>query len=233
MLKRILLGVLFCMGLFLQQSQAQPSVMDGIHKQLLDTLIAHARQNYPKVKFMQARINASTANLSRQKAGWFESLTFSYVMQPPNNVAVNATKPVFLTGYQLGLFVNVGSLIQRPAIIKQAKEELIGFQQEANEYEIMLATEVKKRYYVYVQQEVSLRLISKTIIDGQAMLQDARVRYEKSELSFEEYSKVLISTNATIQTKLDMETNMLVAIASIEELCGQGFMELKKQYGTK
>ena len=72
-----------------------------------------------------------------------------------------------------------------------------------------------------------------TIIDGQALLQDARVRYEKSELSFEEYSKILISTNGNIQTKLEIEANMLAAIASIEELSGPGFMELKKQYGTK
>ena len=229
----MLLCLLLCATLLPYRTEAQPSLMDVIDKRLLDTLIVSAKRNYPKVKFLQARINASTANLSRQKAGWFESLTFSYVVQPPNNVAVNATKPVFLTGYQFGMYLNLGSLIQRPAIIKQAKEELNGFHYEADEYEIMLSTEVKKRYYAYAQQEASLRLVSKTIIDGQALLQDARVRYEKSELSFEEYSKVLISTNGNIQTKLEIEANMLAAIASIEELCGQGFMDLKKQYGAK
>lgn len=214
-------------------AQAQQTLMDDVDSTLLDTLVAHAKRNYPRVKFFEARSNASKANLKKQKLGWFESVTFSYVLQPSNGVALNATNPVFLNGYQFGLFANVGALLQRPTLIKQAKEELKGFEFEALEYDKNIEAEVRKRYYYYVQQFVMLRLVSKTVIDGQAMLENVRMRYEKSEVPFDEYTKVVISTNAQIQTKLETETNMLTAISAIEEMIGTDFLALKKKYGVK
>ena len=214
-------------------AQAQQSLIDEVDNTLLDTLIAHAKRNYPRVKIFEARTNTSKANLKRQKLGWFDALTFSYVLQPSNGVAVNATNPVFLNGYQFGLFANVGSLLQRPAVIKQAKEEIKVFEYEALEYDKNLVAEVKKRYYDYLQQFVLLRLVARTVIDGQALLESVRIRYEKSELSFDEYTKVVISTNGNIQTKLETETSMLTAISSIEEMIGTDFLALKKKYGVK
>lgn len=212
---------------------AQQTLMNDLDNRFLDTLVAYAKRNYPRIKVYDSRIKTAKANLQKQKLGWFEPLTFSYVIQPSGANTSPATNPVLLNGYQFGLFVNVGSLIERPAIIKQAKEELKVFSYEAEEYDKNIAAEVKKRYYNYLQQNVMLRLVSKTVLDGQALLENVRIRYEKSELSFEEYSKALISTNGNIQTKLETEANLLAAIAAIEEYIGVGFLELKKEYGAQ
>lgn len=232
--RRTILFYLTLLLAFSNTSVAQQTLMDEVDNKLLDTLISYAKRNYPRIKFFEARTNASKANLKRQKLGWFESLTFSYVLQPQDNgTSGPATNPIFLNGYQFGLFLNVGSILQRPAIIKQAKEEIKGYEQEALEYDLTITAEIKKRYYAYLQQAVLLRLISKSVIDGQALLENVRVRYEKSELSFDEYSKVAVSTNGNIQSKLETEANLLTSISSIEEMIGTGFIELKKKYGVR
>ena len=233
MLIRNIIYFFVLLTIFSNNCFARQTLMTEVDNKLMDTLVTYAKRNYPRIKLFDARTNASRANLQRQKLGWFESLTFSYVLQPKSGTALNATKPVFLNGGQVGLFVNVGSLLQRPAIIKQAKEELKAFEQEGAEYNLSITAEVRKRYYAYLQQAVMLRLISRSVIDGAAMVESARVRYEKSELSFDEYSKLIISTNGNIQSKLEIEATLLTAISSLDELTGTGFLELKKKYGTQ
>jgi outer membrane protein TolC len=232
--KKSTIVCIILMLVFSNASVAQQTLMDAVDNTLLDSLVSYAKKTYPRIKFFEARTNASKANLNKQKLGWFESLTFSYVVQPKDNVSGGpATNPVFLNGYQFGLFLNVGAILQRPAIIKQAKEEVRTYEQEALEYDQILTAEVKKRYYAYLQQAIMLRLVSKTVLDGQALLENVKVRYEKSELPFDEYSKVAVSTNGNIQTKLETEANLLTAISAIEEMIGTGFIEFKKKYGTK
>ncbi len=231
MLKKCLFIIfLLINGLCFAQQQ---TLMQDVDNVFLDTLVAYAKKNYPRIKLFEARVNAAKANLQKQKLGWFEPLTLSYVIQPPSVNTSSATNPILLNGYQFGLFLNIGSLLERPAIIKQAKEEIKEFDSEASEYNFTITAEVKKRYYNYLQQSVLLRLISKTVIEGQALLESVRIKYEKSELPFDEYSKVAISTNGNIQSKLETEANVLAAISSIEELIGTGFLDLKKKYGVK
>lgn len=234
MVRKGLFIYLFMLAIFSSISCfAQQTLMTEVDNPFIDTLIVYAKKNYPRVKYFEARINAAKANLKKQKLGWFESATLSYVLQPSNGNTSSASNPVLLNGYQFGVFLNIGSLLERPFTIKQAKEEVKEFALEAEEYEHNMKAEVKKRYFNYLQQEVMLRLISKTVIDGQALFENVKIRYEKSELSFEEYSKACINTNGNIQTKLETEANLLNAVSSIEELIGTSFLELKKKYGTK
>ena len=234
MLQKVLFGLLLSIALlFGVNVAAQQTLMNDVDKKLLDTLVMYAKKNYPRIKLFQGRINTAKANLQKQKMGWLEPLTFSYVVQPSGGNTSSATNPILLNGYQFGVFINVGSILERPAIIKQAKEEIKVFTYEAEEYDKNIEAEVKKRYYYYIQKEVMLRLVSKTVLDAQALLENVRSRYEKSEVSFDEYSKVAISVNGSVQTKLETEANVLEAVSAIEEYIGTDFLALKKKYGTQ
>ncbi|MES2647829.1 MAG: TolC family protein [Bacteroidota bacterium] len=208
----------------------QETMIDQVDQPFLDTLIALAKRNYPRIKAFQARTEASTHTVKAQKLSWFDPLTFSYVYQP--NLAVNATNPVFLNGYQFGLFLNVGGYIQKPALIRKAKAELKAVENEEAEYNINLAAEVKKRYFFYLLQVNMLRVYTKSLFDAQGMLSDISIRYQKSELSFEDYSKALIVVNGNIQSKLETESNLLTAKSALEELTGIKLDEIKKD-GTR
>jgi len=234
MFRKVLFGFLFSFTLFSSiAGYAQQTLMNDVDKKLLDTLVTYAKRNYPRIKLFQGRINTAKANLQKQKMGWLEPLTFSYVVQPPSGNTSSASNPILLNGYQFGMFINIGSLLERPAIIKQAKEEVKVFTYEAEEYDKNIEAEIKKRYYNYIQKDVMLRLVSKTVLDAQALLENVRSRYLKSEVSFDEYSKVAISVNGSIQTKLETEANVLAAISALEEYIGTDFLELKKKYGTQ
>lgn len=209
---------------------AQETMMDQVDQSFLDTLISLAKKHYPKVKFFEARSNSYKSALQTEKLGWLQPLTFSYVYQPNN--AVSAVNPVFLSGYQFGMFINIGSLIQRPSVIKKAREELKAAESEQAEYDILIATEVKKRYYDYLLQLNMLRVLTKNLLDAQAMLSDIGSRYQKSEISFEEYSKALLLVNVNTQSKLEKESNLLIARSALEELTGIKPEELKND-GTR
>ena len=131
MVRKGLFIYLFMLAIFSSISCfAQQTLMTEVDNPFIDTLIVYAKKNYPRVKYFEARINAAKANLKKQKLGWFESATLSYVLQPSNGNTSSASNPVLLNGYQFGVFLNIGSLLERPFTIKQAKEEVKEYQQQ-------------------------------------------------------------------------------------------------------
>lgn len=219
------LSIILSLCLFQFAADAQETMVDQVDYRYLDTLIAMAKRNYPRVKFFEARTKSSEYALKAQKLSWFDPVTFSYVYQP--ELAVNAVNPVFLSGYQFGVFLNIGNYIQKPAQIKRAKEELKIVQSEQAEYDVNLAALVRQRYFTYLGQLTMLRVYTKTVLDAQAMMNDISIRYNKSEVSFEEYSKALIVVNGNIQSKLQTESNLLNAKTALEELVGVKLEEIK------
>ena len=112
-------------------------------------------------------------------------------------------------------------------MVKQARQELKVAQSEQDEYSISLESEVKQRYFLYLQKLNILKLRSKSAIDAESLLTQAKIKYEKSELSFDEYSKILISSSDQKQSKIQTESEFLMAKAAIEELLGKKLEEVQ------
>jgi hypothetical protein len=58
-----------------------------------------------------------------------------------------------LSGYQLGFFVNIGAILQKPSLIKQAKGELAIAQFDKESFDLNMEAEIKKRYFTYIQKK--------------------------------------------------------------------------------
>lgn len=203
----------------------QETLLDQVNPVFLDTLVALAKKNYPRTKYFEAKSKASEQTLKAQKLSWFDPASFSYQYLPNNQV--NAVNPVFLNGYQIGVYLNVGTLIQKPALTKKARQEWVAATSEQAEYDKILEAEVKRRYYHYLLQVNLLRVYSKSVLDADGLMHDLSVRYQKSEVSFEEYSKALIVYNGNLESKLEVESNLLAAQSSVEELVGVKLDEIK------
>ncbi len=186
-------------------------------QRLIDTAVAH----YPRVRYFQNRVNVAATNVSKTKASWLDALTLSYVYQPGTTIIdpVNP-KTSYFRGLQAGVFLNVGTLVAKPWLIKQAKQEMMVTQSEQEEYLITLAAEVKRRFYTYVQRVGELKLQIRAAEDSEAQLKDVKYKFEKGEETFDSYSKVLIQYTEHQQTKLQTEANVFIAKADVEELIG-------------
>jgi outer membrane protein TolC len=227
MIIRIKYLLLFCVTLFIcktgysQAAATRASIITELSNINLQRLIDTAIANYPRVQYFKHRVDAASSNVSKNKAGWLDAFTVSYVYQP-GVVTVNPVNPSgsYFKGMQLGVFFNVGNLLARPSIIKQSKQEMMAVQSERDEYLLILTTEVKKRFYLYVQRVGELKLQVRAAEDAETYLKDVKFKFEKGEETFDSYSKVLIQLTEHHQTLVQAEASLFTAKADLEELIG-------------
>ena len=225
--------LLFVVSLLYKESLAQatfaqtsivPQISEVYIKKLVDTAIAH----YPRVRYFQHRMEAAATNVSKTRASWFDALTLSYVYQPGTAIVdpVNP-KTSYFRGLQAGVFLNVGALVAKPYVIKQAKQDMLVVQSEQEEYLVTLAAEVKRRYFLYLQRIAELKLQIRAASDSENQLKDVKYRFEKGEDTFESYSKVLIQVTEHQQTMVQTEANVFISKADLEELLGTKLENVK------
>lgn len=211
--------IIFSFILNTLSAQEKPvSMLDEVSYVYMEKLIAVAKENYPRLKIHNSKINIAEASVNSAKFSWLSPLSLSYVYSPTNTL--NLTNPTFFSGYQIGFSLNLGTLLQTPFMVKQAKEELKVSKYDMDEYLLTLTTEVKRRYFTYLQALKVLKLNSQSNLDAQNSFTRIKYKYEKGEVAFEEYNNAAILYATSNKSKLDSEVSLLIAKASLEELLG-------------
>ncbi len=182
----------------------------------LEKLIATAKENYPRINAYKSRIEIAKSNISKQQLSWLDAFSFSYVYKPDNTLDI--LNPTFFNGYQAAVSFNLSAVLQKPANVKQAKQEHKIALYDQQEYNLTIESEVKRRYFAYLQQFNALKLQSKLVSDIQNVSRDLRSKYEKGEINFDSYTLGQNSLSTAIQNKIAIETNFLSAKALLEEL---------------
>jgi outer membrane protein TolC len=196
--------------------KAQDSMMPEISYVFLEKLISTAKDNYPRINANKARVEIAKANISKEQVSWLDAFKFTYLYMPESIIDIQ--NPILFNGYQAGVALNLGTLLQKPANVKQAKFEKKIAEYDQQEYNLSIESAVKQRYFVYLQHLNSLKLQSKLVADIQNLSREMRSKYEKSEISFELYSQSQNSLSSAIQNKIVIESNFLSAKAQLEEL---------------
>lgn len=204
--------------LFTVQLRSQESIMTEVSYVYLEKLVATALENYPRTKNAVSRINIAESNVNKAKLNWLTPVSLSYVHSPENNL--NVTNPTFFSGYQVGVFFNIGNILQTPSNIKIAKEELKIAKNEIAEYNVTLSTEVKRRYFSYLQAVKTVQITSKSALDAETNLVLMKYKFEKGELELNNYNNALDRAGSNNQAKVAAEANLLITKASLEELLG-------------
>lgn len=217
-------------------SFSQESMMGDVSYGYLDKLIVAARENYPKFKATQARVNAAKAAVSRAKLGYLDFFTFTYIYNPRNTVTIydananaynNYNNNNILRGYQLGVYVNIGNAVQKPTIVRQAREEYNMAMYDKATVDLNLEAEVKQRYFTYLQQSNIVKLKARTLVDADDVLKNTKYKFEKGQVPFEDYNKVLINHSIYAQEKITAEAQMLIAKSALEEIIGTKLENVK------
>jgi outer membrane protein TolC len=202
----------------------QQSMLPDVSYPYLQKLIGVAKVNYPKVQAFQHKVSVAKINVNKAKLNWFDVLTFTYQYSPNNTTTL--TNPSYLNGYQFGVFINVGSLLQKHPNVKIAKEDLTIAKLEEAEYELNIEAMVKQRYFLYISQLALLRVKTQAASDAEAALKDVKYRYEKGEALFDDYNKSLINYSDKVESKIETEGAMLIAKSSLEEMLGKKLEEI-------
>jgi outer membrane protein TolC len=94
-------------------------------------------------------------------------------------------------------------------------------------YDLNIESEIKKRYFMYVQKIVVLRLRSGALLDVESMLSTVKHRFERGEETLENYNKALLMQSDHFQNIVNAEGEVLMAKSSLEELIGQKLEDIK------
>ena len=204
---------------------AQESMMPEVSSTYLSKLIDIAKKNYVIVKINEKRIDLANINIQKANVSWFDifSITLNY---SPTGGSTSLNQPT-LSGFQIGLYINVGSLLSKPYLVKTSKEELeiakLGKQDALN----ILEGEVKARYIKYVQTSVLLRVESKISLETENVVKEARYKFEKGEVTFETFTRALIFEADYRKKVIEAEANLLTAKASLETIIGKKLSDIK------
>lgn len=219
--------VLFFLTLVIQSGdlRAQESMMTDVSYVFLEKLIATAKENYPRMNAFKSRHAIAKSNLTQQKSNWLDGLSFSYIYAPNNTL--NLVNPTFFNGYQVAVQFSVTSLFQKGGAVKQAREEIKLVQYEEDEYNLSLESQVKSRYYSYVQQLISLRLQNKAFADAQSLNKGIVNKYSKGEVTLAEYLQAQMAETSAMQAKIGAEANFMSAKALLEELLTKKIEEVQ------
>lgn len=211
---------------FFQSARAQESLSKEVDYAYLDKLILICKTNYPKVKMYEAHIAVAETGVKKARLSYFDIFNFSYLYNPRNNSATPVSASFPFT-YQFGFFVNIGAILQKPALVKQARSELASAEYDKQAFDLNLEAEVKKRYFTYIQKKAVYRMRSNTALDVESMLENVKKRFEMGQESLEKYNQLLVMQTDHAQNLLNTESEVLVAKSSLEELLGQKLEDIK------
>lgn len=217
-----IIAVLFCL-----QTSAQNTIMSDVNYPLLDKYISLAKQNYPKMKISEGQMESLKQNISMAKVSFLELFNASYFYRP-NDVATNNLPGQIYTvnGWQFGFTINLGTYLQKPYALKKARADyrVSGYQYE--DTQLLTTTEVKRRYYAYLQSVSQLKIRTQSAQDSKNISETSRHKFERGELTLDLYnaSRMLVSTTSTDQ--IQAEVNYLNAKDALEEIIGKKLSEV-------
>lgn len=206
---------------------AQESFIGSINYPLLQKYVDLAKQNYPKRKMYKASELSAKAKVGVAKATYLDAFTASYYYRPNNSSIIDTSNPFIVNGIQLGIYFNMGILFRTPAYVRQAREEYNEKIYQAKEYDILLESEVRQKYYEYLQQTFELKVKAQAYNDNKASSDGLKYKFEKGEVSLDDYTKAKTLTSYANSERLLAEVNLLKAKDTLEALIGEKLENVK------
>lgn len=208
-------------------SFSQESIIGEIKYSDLEKYIDLAVQNYPRVKITDVNVEKAKTDISMNAISYLDIFNASYFYRPNNKAAVDVINPFAVNGFQLSVNVNLGNFLQKPLAGKKARADYKIAKLEAEDFRLTLATEVKKRYYAYIQQINQLKIYTQSVQDNQNVADNLKNKFEKGEVALDTYNQSRINLTIASTSKIQTEVNLLSAKDALEEIIGMKLSEVK------
>jgi outer membrane protein TolC len=209
------------------KAYSQETIIPEIKYADLEKYIELAKQNYPKLKVISARKEGIKTGVTLANLSYLDMFSASYFYRPEDQSVVNPINPYSVNGFQFGVNVSLGNLLSKPFLVKRAKAEYKVAQLEEQDFMLTLTTEVKKRYYDYIQTISLLKLNTQMASDNKGVAESLRARFAKGEITLDVYNQSRIMQFSAYQTKIMAESTYLKAKDLLEEIIGTKLSDVK------
>ncbi len=206
---------------------AQEDIIHQVNTPLLEKYIELAKEFYPKRKIHQATAESTKAKIDIASASYLESINLSYFYRPDNADIINNNNPYTINGFQFGVYLNVGMFLRAPSLVKQAKAEHKVALLHITEFDVNLAAEVRQKYYEYLAAFNQIKIRTQVYTDNKTSSDGLRYKFEKGEISLDDYTKAKTLTTYASSEKLQAELDYLRTKNALEMLIGQKLEDVK------
>jgi outer membrane protein TolC len=213
--------------LFAAPSLAQESILKDINYSDLEKYIVLAKQNYTSKKIAVAKVEAVKTAIPMTQLSYLDILNASYFYRPEKNTVLDPVNPYNVNGFQFGVSLNVGAFLQKPYQVKRAKADYKIAQLEAEQTDVLIEMEVKRRYYEYIQQIGQLKISIQAAQDNAGVAESLRYKFEKSEITLDAYNQSRINQSTANSAKIQAEVNYLKSKDLLEEMIGKKLSDVK------
>lgn len=213
--------------LFSMDTYAQESIISSIKYADLEKYIALAKQNYPRRKAFDQGVQKAKAELPITTLSYLDIFNASYFYRPEKKSVLDPINPYNVNGFQFGINLNLGSFLQKPFTAKKAKAELKIAEAQAEEYDLALVVEVKKRYYAYIQSINQLKIYTESVQDNKNTADNLKYRFAKGETTMDNYNQSRINFTNAQTSQIQAEVALLTAKDALEEMIGMKLADVK------
>lgn len=226
-MKTLLKITLFFFVFLSINAKAQETIIPEIKYADLEKYIDLAKQNFPRNKIYQAQKESAKTAVPSTTLSYLDIFNASYIYRPDEKPALNPLNPYTVNGFQFGINFNLGTFLQKPFTVKKAKADAKVADLMAQEYNLAIAVEVKKRYYDYIQSISVLKLNTLMAQENKGVAESLRNKFEKSEITLDVYNQSRINEFNSSQAKILAESTFLKAKDSLEEIIGVKLSDVK------
>lgn len=207
---------------------AQESIMGEIDYSQLENYIQLAKDNYPKSKILKVEENRSKSQVAAAKVSYLDLMNVSYFYRPADRAALNPDNPFVVNGFQFGVTLSPGVFFQKPFEVKQAKAEHEIAKLQRMDYERVLESEVKSRYYDYIYLLNELKVKTEEAQANKALFDDTRLKFERGEAELESYNTARSNFSVASTALSQVEVSFLKAKDALEEIIGMKLNEVQR-----
>lgn len=226
-MKKLSTLILILISLFSLKASAQETILGDIDRVQLDKYIKLAIVNFPKKKIAEAQMESAKTAIPISQLSFLDIFNASYFYRPNDRASINVNNPYTVNGFQFGVNLNLGNFLQKPYMVKKAKADFKVAQLQSQDFNLLLETEVKKRYYTYILAGNQLKNDTEAAQDNKNIAETSRSRFEKGEISLDTYNASRMLSSRSNTTRMQTELNYLVAIDALEEIIGMKLSEVK------
>jgi len=206
---------------------SQETIIPEIKYADLEKYIELAKQNYPKAKAASLRTENIKTGITVANLSYLDIFSASYFYRPDNRAVLDPVNPYNVNGVQFGIGLNLGGFLSKPFAVKRAKLDYEVAKLEEKDYQLLLANDVRTRYYDYIQQLNLLKISSQMAQDNKGVAESLRTRFEKGEITLDFYNQSRILQFSAFQAKIQAETAYLKSKDLLEQIIGVKLSDVK------
>ncbi|PZR27829.1 MAG: hypothetical protein DI535_08760 [Citrobacter freundii] len=234
----LLLSIFFIASLKgFSQTDSSGSRKAASYDTIIEKLVRLALNN-PKIKFAEYSANQISYEYSRSKSAWLNNITLAGNL---NEISLKRTlnsDPILQQAtnyprYNVGVVLPIGIFVNNK---KQSKAIYESYQAAVEQVSItkdMVRQQVATGYEDYLMYQTLITLQNESVQDARILYNKAVDKFQKGELSLDEFSKVSKGYNAEKVREIELQHELNRVLINMESLINMKLLDALSQISAE